>query len=450
MTSRTTLVLAALFAATPALTPALAQAPAPQPKSIQTVPIRPAAQTPADTFRAMTAQERQAIQSDLTWTGVYNGVVNGEFNDRVIVAIRAFQQRINSKQTGVLNPQERTALSTEAKKLQDNAGWRMIDDMVIGGRLGIPTKLAPQVATTPAGMKWTSAQGQVQIETWRVREPNVTIANVAERERAKAPPPREVKYSAIRPDFFVLSGMQGLKKFYMRGQLQNGEVRGMTILYDQATEGVMEPVVIAMSSAFNPFRTADAATAASPPPRRAVEYSTGVVASGDGTIVADRQATEQCQSIVIDGYGAADRVANDEKSGLALLRIYGASGLTPLPVAAGGAPKPDLTLTGIADPAIQGGRNAVTAVATKLGTGSDLASAPAQGFAGAPAFDADGKFAGLATLRPAVVAGPATAAQAALISSDNVSAFLTANKIAAATGKSDAKASVVRVICVRR
>ena len=33
------------------------------------------------------------------------------------------------------------------------------------------------------------------------------------------------------------------------------EARILTILYDQATEGTMEPVVIAMSSAFNPFPT---------------------------------------------------------------------------------------------------------------------------------------------------------------------------------------------------
>ena len=30
------------------------------------------------------------------------------------------------------------------------------------------------------------------------------------------------------------------------------DVRGVTILYDQAMDGIMEPVVIAMSSAFAP------------------------------------------------------------------------------------------------------------------------------------------------------------------------------------------------------
>jgi hypothetical protein len=47
--------------------------------------------------------------------------------------------------------------------------------------------------------------------------------------------------------------MQGLKKFYVRGSFRGDEVRILSILYDQATEGTVEPVVIAMSSAFSPF-----------------------------------------------------------------------------------------------------------------------------------------------------------------------------------------------------
>ena len=81
------------------------------------------------------------------------------------------------------------------------------------------------------------------------------------------------------------------------------------------------------------------------------------------------------------------------------------------------------------------------------------APAPAVGFSGAAALDSDGKFAGIALLKPVVVAGPsnaAPAAQAALVSADTVREFLKANGVSAADGSSDAGASVVRVICVRK
>jgi hypothetical protein len=68
--------------------------------------------------------------------------------------------------------------------------------------------------------------------------------------------------------------------------------------------------------------------------------------------------------------------------------------------------------------------------------------------------DGDGKFAGVAVLKPVIVAGPATGAppaQAALVHADIVRDFLKANGVTAATGSAaDAKASVVRVICVRK
>ena len=69
------------------------------------------------------------------------------------------------------------------------------------------------------------------------------------------------------------------------------------------------------------------------------------------------------------------------------------------------------------------------------------------------ALDGDGKFAGIALLKPTVVAGPpnaAPAAQAALVSADIVREFLRANGVNAVDGSSDAKASVGRVICVRK
>jgi hypothetical protein len=81
------------------------------------------------------------------------------------------------------------------------------------------------------------------------------------------------------------------------------------------------------------------------------------------------------------------------------------------------------------------------------------AAAPAVGFSGAAAQDSDGKFAGIALLKPVVVAGPpnpAPAAQAALVPADTVREFLKANGVDSAGGSSDAKAAVVRVICVRK
>ncbi len=253
----------------------------------------------------------------------------------------------------------------------------------------------------------------------------------------------------------MLSGLQGLKKFYVRGTFKGDEVRILTILYDQATENTVEPVVIAMSSAFNPFPTG--AQTAGPAPRKTVEYGTGVVVGDDGAVLADREITDGCLAITIAGFGNADRVAEDKDRGLALLRLYGARGLKPLSLG-NGAAKSGVDLTGISDPQNQGGGNAAL---QRQGIGdirrqrrrSRAVAAPAVGFSGAAALDSDGKFAGVALLKPAIVAGPPNAtpaAQAVLVPADAVHEFLKANSVDASSGSADAKAAVVRVICVRK
>jgi len=54
--------------------------------------------------------------------------------------------------------------------------------------------------------------------------------------------------------------------------------------------------VIAMSSAFNPFPSGALFAG---PPRKTVEYGTGIVVSDDGAIVTDRLITDGCIAIAI-------------------------------------------------------------------------------------------------------------------------------------------------------
>ena len=453
--SATLMIATSIFAASGAAQAqmTLPSLPGEKPKPVTTIPIRPALQKPEETANAMAQAERLALQSDLAWVGQYNGAISGEVSERMVNAIKEFQKVRGGKQTGVLNPQERGILADTAKRKQESVGWKIVTDPGTGVRLGIPTKLAPQQTSDANGAKWTSSTGTIQIQLARRKEANPTTAKLAEREKKE--PGRNIDYTVVKPDFFVLSGLQGLKKFYLRGTFRGDEVRILTILYDQATENTVEPVVIAMSSAFNAFPSG--AQAAGPPPRKTVEYGTGVVVSDDGAVIADRQITDGCLAVAIAGFGNADRVAEDKEHDLALLRIYGARGLKPLNLS-NPATKTALDLTGITDPQTQGGGAAASSVkasVAQLGGGSDVALSPppALGFSGAAALDGDGKFAGIALLKPVVVAGPANAtpaAQAVLVTADTVRDFLKANGVNAAGGSPDAKASVVRVICVRK
>jgi hypothetical protein len=443
-----------------AAAPVAAKPQLPAAKPAGAVPAAAAAprtgRSPRDTYAAMTLPERVGVLSDLIWATDYNGLATGEFTDAAIVAIRAFQKNGKSKDTGILNPQERAALAAAAKSRRDAVGWRMADDPAGGGRVGLPGKLLPQTARAGSGSRWSSAHGEIVVETFRVKEPGTTLAAVFAQQR-KEPVDRRVEYNVMRDDFFVISGLQGLKKFYVRAQINNNEVRGLTVLYDQAMEGTMDKVVVAMSSAFMPFSAAEASTPlAAAPVRRMVEYGTGVVVSKTGDIITDRAMTDGCQVIVVSGLGNAERVAEDKDSDLALLRVYGARDLVPLPLAGEAPSGPELTIVGVADPQGQGGGGAVSTASARLGGTRSVEPAPGLGFSGAPAIDGNNRFFGVVQLKPQVVAGTGAAnlpPAATVAPVESVRKFAAAQGVATILGRSgveDAKASVVRVICVRK
>lgn len=432
--------------------PAAAARKAAKPKSAAAAQ-KSAAGAPRAVYAAMPEAERMAIQSDLVWTGDYDGLVGAEFGDRAIAAVRAFQKRNAGKETGILNPDERTKLAQAARSRQAGAGWRMVDDRATGARLGVPGKLVPQFAQAAAGSRWQSARGEVQVETFRVAARDTTLAAVFERLKTE-PSNRKVEYQALKPDFFVLSGIQGgVKRFYVRAQVRDKEVRGVTVLYDQATEGTMEPIVVAISNAFVAFPSAQTAAHSGPAPRRNVEYGTGIVVSGAGHIVTNRQVIDGCQLLVIPGIGNAERVAEDKALDLALLRVYGARDLAPVIFGESGRGN-DVTLIGVADPQAQNGGAMVTTVKARVlatsGSARSIEPTPAPGFAGSAAIDPEARFLGVVGFKPQ--AGTAVT-QAVIVPAEVVRIFLDAQNIAPARGGASldgVKASVVRVICVRK
>jgi peptidoglycan hydrolase-like protein with peptidoglycan-binding domain len=407
----------------------------------------------AEAYAALSHAERAALQSNLSWTGDYGGPIDGAFSERLAEAVKAYQKRHKSKISGLLTPAEREALAAAIRPRQEDVGWRLVEDPVTGARVGLPGKLATVAARAPSGTRWSSAQDQLQIETFRI-DAGATLEALFEQHK-KETTRRRVKFSVMREDHFVVTGMQGLKKFHVRAYARNGEVRGLSILYDQAMEGTIDPMIVAMASAFQPFGRFTVASVTEEA-RRKVEYGTALAVSEAGHFITARRTVDGCQVIAIAGLGNAERMYEDKDGELALLRVYGAHGLAPIGLAdAAAAPAgAEIRLVGVADPQAQAGRGAVSAATAKLGANARmLEAAPPPGFSGAAAVDARGRLLGVVAYRPAVVAGPSSAPQAALVSAERVRHLLAANDVLPAhahAGLDGVKAAAKRVICVRK
>ena len=414
----------------------------------EAAPPPPATPAMREAYAAMPVAERVAIQSDLVWSGDLTGSLDPDFGDRAIAAVRSFQKRNALKDTGILTPEERQTLADATRKRKDYIGWRLVEDSVTPGvRLGVPGKLVPLTELGTTGSRWSSARGEIQIETFREKMAGTTLAELFE-EMKKKPSNRRVETSSIQTHSFALYGLQGLKRFHVRVHLKDNEARGITILFDQAMEGIMEPLVERIASAFIPFGLASTASTA-----RKVEYGSGMLVTRDGHVVTKRQLTEGCHAIIVARLGRAERLADDTTADFVLLCVNGAGNLKPLAFSDEAPKSTDLTLVGIADPDLQAGARNVTTANAKLrgvdGSRVLLDATPARGFAGAVALDGQGQLAGMVDVSPATAA----TTQASLVPTATIRKFLGGAGVTPANGRGDlasAKNALVRVICVRK
>jgi hypothetical protein len=415
------------------------------------VPKDVAVKTPEpsqDAFAGIPPSERLKVQAALSWSGDYTGAGNGD--DPMLAAIKNFQKRNKSKITGMLSPAERASLLAAANNHEQEFGWSMVVDPATGIRIGLPTKMVPIARDAARGTRWSSAHGEVQVETFRFADPDLKLAALFEQQK-KEPASRRVEYSALRDDGFIISGLQGLKMYTVRAQMRGGEVRGFTLYYDQMMETIVAPVMVAMASAFSPFPERSAPFAAM---AKSVEYGNGLVVSAQGHIITDRKLTEGCQVIVASGLGDAVRIAEDVDSGLALLRVYGPRKFSALALPQDAPKAADLTLIGIPDPKEQGNPK-LTEIKARLVDGAAIElrqPVPMAGFSGAAALDDQGRFLGMMAMRNAVLASAEPAAPPVrLVTAETIREFLATNHIDAVPAQTgDAKASVVRMICVRK
>jgi hypothetical protein len=115
----------------------------------------------------------------------------------------------------------------------------------------------------------------------------------------------------------------------------------------------------------------------------------------------------------------------------------------------------DLTLVGIPDPKEQEGRRKLTEIKARLADGNGIElrqPVPMAGFSGAAALDAQGQFLGMMEMGNAVLASiEASAPPVRLVSASTIRDFLAAHDVQPApVPATDAKAAVVRIICVRK
>jgi hypothetical protein len=356
------------------------------------------------------------------------------------------EAKIEAKAEAKAEP-PRDALPGVSAQERDKIGWSVVLDPITGIQLGLPANWVPTSRQAANGTHWSSRHGDIQVETFRIK--TIESLNALFERMKREPSTRRVETSTLKPDNFIVTGLQGLKKFGVRAQLRNGELRGYTVMYDQMMEGIVAPVTAAMAGAFAPFPETVGSIALLSKP---VDYGTGLIVSADGHILTDRRHAENCTVISVTGFGNAERVGLDRDRGLALLRVYGKRDLKPAAFDADTTAS-EFTLVGVPDPQTQDGGMKLAEVKARVTEGNAIRlrdSVPVAGFSGAAALDAKGRALGIMETRNALLAGGDIALPPVrLVPGAAVRDFLQTHGVTPPLDAGDARDAVVRVICVR-
>jgi len=407
-------------------------------------------------FEAIEEAERKAIQTDLIWTGHFNGAASGSYGPLTFRAINALKAGKGAPD-GVLAPAERQALAQAAKAARDAAGFRLIADERTGVRIGIPERVLPKRDVTPAGgSRWQSLDGRVTLDVG-TSPPTEDLAATFEKATAVNPnaPGRKITYKLLRPDFFVVTGETPTGKFYRRLAAGPQGLRGFSIGYDKALSASIDKLVIAIAASFEPFPTGPmpsstiaGGAAAIVPPLRATERYGVALAVSDKVALTAASAIDGCRSLRAGGRPARLRL-KDDASGLVLLDLDGGGMAGPGVRSEALADRENLVLVAFGDEGGQRARVALPGQSARISNGAAVFAPLQPGQSGSPVFDRQGRLVGLVTANPSdrmLIAGVAPQRPYAMAEGAVLQGFLSKSGLALATASAGSDLSTGAIV----
>jgi Putative peptidoglycan binding domain len=437
-------------------------------------PAAPAADPAYDAqkaaFEALPQADRRAIQDALVWSGQYVGIVDGVFGKRTRDSILAYQTSVKATADGLVDPAQLAAMTGAAQKARAAVRFQIFTDDKTGVKIGAPLKILDKRQVNDAGgARLMKADGSVVLDLSSAAGSDAKLSVLFAALTVDAPG-RKISLKISRPDFFVVSGEEGGRKFYERMAKAPANwpdptaIRGFRLAYPIAQSADLDRIGVAVADSFEPFPTATpsppaAAAAATttapvPAPPRSVFAATGFLIAPGQALSAIGVA--DCLSPTIDGK-PAKFIRDDRAIGLSLLSVESDAGLA-VSAPNFGALGPDLVALsyGADEPNGRVVLNITSASPLALGDSaarhSILASLSGNG-GGAPVFDRMGALVAMtaqSTGETRLVAGVAPIAPHGAIGADQIQRFLSLTPDASAAVAGNAPRGAGQIAAAER
>jgi len=297
-------------------------------------------------FNDMSYQERIRTQFLLVFTGDYGAIVDGAFGKLTYNALTSFQKHRDYTPDGVLDAAELLVLQRDGLDLVKRVGFETTNEASTGITLGVPVKLFEPPSPSKRGQRWQAYDGSIELETLSVARTDTSYRDLFKR-LTRTGGGRTIGYKLLRNDYFVVSGKNDGRDFYVRIMKTDGDSRGFSLSWDSRHAVFMDRVAVAMSNSLRFYEGApetgklDAMTSApglKSPDAEAPVAATGKSdrgrklpagsSSGSGYLVTaaghigtNAHVVNDCRFLEIPGHGTASLVQADLVNDLAIIQL---------------------------------------------------------------------------------------------------------------------------------
>lgn len=316
-------------------------------------PAQPVGETPAQaqrSERALNREQKKDLQRLLQWAGFYAAAIDGSFGRGTRNSMAAWQEANGYDVTGILTTTQRADLLTKYNSILDGLGLEFVLDAAAGIEIMLPTiEVAFEKYESPFAQY--KSVGDIGARLLLISQPGdqSTLFGLYDimqtLEIVPLDGPRERKN-----DSFVLIGENATMVSETRVSLQNGQVKGFTLMWPAGDEerrrrlvGEMDKSLVRLDNVLDPAAGSNDDQAidlvSGLEIRKPAISRSGFYVDDRGTVITTSEAVQSCTRITLDELYEADLVSTTD-DGIAILTPKNA--LAPLNVAAFSSQTPRL------------------------------------------------------------------------------------------------------------
>ncbi|SNR55316.1 serine protease, S1-C subfamily, contains C-terminal PDZ domain [Puniceibacterium sediminis] len=279
----------------------------------------------------LNGEAREQLQIALRWAGYYNSTIDGAFGPGTRNSMAEWQRANGYEATGVLTTRQRADLLGQYNAVLDGLDMRQVTEAQAGISILLPMGVvafdryeSPFVHYGPTG--------ELPVRVLLISQPgdqNTLFGLYEIMQTLEIVPPEGARER--RRDGFTLTGANSRIVSHTEVRLENGQIKGFTLVWPAGDDARFNRVLQAMRSSFETMPgVLDSGLSEDTEPsvdllaglriRQPKVTASGFFIDSAGTVVTARDAVIRCGRITLEDQYDAHIVAEDAATGVAVLR----------------------------------------------------------------------------------------------------------------------------------